>query len=69
MLGAKVHALFEGRGHASFGDVRAVAVPALRHRLGRTYEAEGLSNDVLVERLLSEVPELKGAAAKELSPG
>jgi len=70
VLGGKVQALLEGRSHVSFADIRAVAAPALRHRLGRTYEAEaeGLSNDDLVARLLSEVPELEGPAARELSP-
>ncbi|MEN0063772.1 MAG: MoxR family ATPase [Myxococcota bacterium] len=70
VLGAKVQALLQGRSHASFADVRSIAAPALRHRLGRTFEAEaeGLSSDDLITRLLSEVPELEGRAAKELSP-
>ena len=69
VLGAKVQALLDGRRHASFADVRTIAAPALRHRLGRTFEAEaeGLTNDNLVDRLLSEVPELEGQAAQELS--
>ncbi len=68
VLGAKVQALLEGRAHVSFADVRAVALPALRHRLGPSFEAEadGLSSDDLVERLLSEVSELEGQAAREL---
>ncbi|MCS6988302.1 MAG: magnesium chelatase ATPase subunit I [Chloroherpetonaceae bacterium] len=32
---ASAHAAFEGRTEVSFGDVRAIAVPALRHRLRR----------------------------------
>jgi MoxR-like ATPase len=68
VLGAKVRALLEGRAHVSISDVRAVAPAALRHRIGRNFEAEseGLSTDALVERVLSEVPEVQGAAAKEL---
>src|SRR3954464_8212859 len=33
LLGAKIRALFEGRDEASIDDVRAVALPALRHRV------------------------------------
>jgi MoxR-like ATPase len=68
VLGAKVTALLHGREHASLSDVRAVAISALRHRIGRSFEAEaeGLSSDSLVERVLSEVPEIEGAAAREL---
>ena len=69
VLGAKVHALFAGRTHASLADIRAVALPALRHRLGRSYEAEadGLDADALVKRILDEVPEVEGPVARELS--
>ena len=69
VLGAKVHALFRGRAHASIADVRAVAHGALRHRLGRNFdaEAEGLSTDDLVTRLLDEVPEVEGRVARELT--
>ncbi|MCA9573181.1 MAG: AAA family ATPase, partial [Myxococcales bacterium] len=35
ILGARVNALFEGREHVSFGDVRKAALPGLRHRIGR----------------------------------
>jgi MoxR-like ATPase len=68
VLAAKVTALLQGREHASIGDVRSVALPALRHRIGRSFEAEaeGLTADALVERILSEVPEIEGAAAREL---
>ena len=68
VLGAKVRALLEGRPHVSLADVRAVALPALRHRIGRTFEAEseGLGADALVERVLAEVPEVTGPAAREL---
>ncbi len=69
VLGARVNALFQGRLHASIADVRAVAHGALRHRIGRNFdaEAEGLSADALVSRLLDEVPEAEGRVAKELA--
>jgi MoxR-like ATPase len=68
VLGAKVNALFQGREHASIADVRAVAVPGLHHRIGRSFEAEseGLSAEAVVQRILGEVPEIEGQAAREL---
>ncbi|BDG60849.1 AAA family ATPase [Caldinitratiruptor microaerophilus] len=57
VLGAKVAALRDGRWGASFADVRATALPALRHRLvlGYEAEAEGVSPDDLVRQILDEV--------------
>jgi MoxR-like ATPase len=68
VLGAKVQALLHGREHASISDVRAVAVSALRHRIGRSFEAEaeGLTADAIVERILSEVAEVEGPVAREM---
>ncbi len=58
VLAAKAAALLAGRGHVSFDDVRGVAVPALRHRLIRSFEgeADGTSTDALVTTLLDAVP-------------
>jgi len=68
VLGARVRALIDGRQHAAIADVRAVAVDALRHRIGRSFEAEAaeLSADDLVRRVLAEVPETEGRVAREL---
>jgi MoxR-like ATPase len=59
LLGAKVLALRAGRFTPSFADVRAVAVPALRHRILLNFEgeAEGISTDQLLEALLRTLPE------------
>ncbi|MFG0316104.1 MAG: AAA family ATPase [Planctomycetota bacterium JB042] len=59
VLGAKVRALLDGRMNVSFGDVRAVALPALRHRILTTYEAEvdGVTADDLVRERLESLPE------------
>jgi MoxR-like ATPase len=59
LLGAKVLALRAGRFTPSFADVRAVAVPALRHRILLNFEgeAEGISTDQLLEALLQTLPE------------
>ena len=54
-LGAKVRALSAGRAHASVDDVRAVARPALRHRLILNFEgeAEGAEPESLLDAVLA----------------
>jgi MoxR-like ATPase len=60
ILAAKIEALRAGRFAPSFEDVRHVALPALRHRVLLNFdgEAEGISSDTVVERLLGALPEL-----------
>ncbi|HXI27502.1 MAG TPA: MoxR family ATPase [Vicinamibacterales bacterium] len=57
VLGAKSRALLEGRSAASPADVRAVALPVLRHRILLNFQAEadGVDADQIVERLLESV--------------
>jgi MoxR-like ATPase len=59
ILGAKARALLRGHFHVDFADVRAVAVPVLRHRLVLNFHAraEGVDADALVQRLLKVVAE------------
>jgi MoxR-like ATPase len=59
ILGAKVEALRAGRFAPSFADVRRVATAALRHRVLLNFEgeAEGVTSDAIVARLLSDLPE------------
>jgi MoxR-like ATPase len=59
VLGAKAHALLNGRLNVSCDDVRWVAKPVLRHRLFTNFnaDAEGIGPDQVVERLLQEVQE------------
>jgi MoxR-like ATPase len=59
ILGAKVEALRAGRFAPSFADVRRVAPVALRHRVLLNFEgeAEGVTADAIVARLLADVPE------------
>jgi MoxR-like ATPase len=56
-LGAKVHALLTGRHHVSRADIRAVAIPALRHRviLNFAAQAEGISPDRILGAVIREV--------------
>ncbi|HJR60143.1 MAG TPA: AAA family ATPase [Vicinamibacterales bacterium] len=58
VLGAKARALTSGRYHVSFEDIRALAHPVLRHRVLTNFHAqsEGLTSDVLIDRLLEAVP-------------
>jgi MoxR-like ATPase len=54
----RARALMQGRGYATPDDVKAVALPALRHRVAPAAEAEieGLSVDALLTSLLDKVP-------------
>ena len=58
MLAGKVRALTQGRFNASFDDIEAVALPALRHRLIPNFEAEaeGITTDHIVSQILRDVP-------------
>jgi MoxR-like ATPase len=59
ILAAKAVALFDGRPHASLADVAKVALPALRHRLIRSFEgeADGVSTDAIVRAIVESVPQ------------
>ena len=68
-LGSKVRALLDGRFHVSFKDVKDVVVPAMRHRVILNFEgeAEGITTDMVLEKVISDTPtaneqELAGAA-------
>ena len=57
---AKVRALLAERANVSFEDLRAVSLPALRHRVILNFEgeAEGADPDDIVRNALEETPEL-----------
>jgi MoxR-like ATPase len=59
VLAGKVLALFQGRYNVSIEDIRAMAKPALRHRivLNIKGEAEGVDEDEMIEALIQKVPE------------
>jgi MoxR-like ATPase len=61
LLAAKIRALFDGRFAASVDDVRAVAHPALRHRVLLNFEgeAEGIKTDQVIDVVLKAVPEAR----------
>jgi len=59
ILGSKVRAVMDGRPTPSCGDVRSVAPPVLRHRIVTNFnaDADGVSTDQIIGRLLDEVKE------------
>jgi MoxR-like ATPase len=64
VLAAKARAIIHGRHHVTRDDIVALAYPVLRHRIVPTFnaEAEGVSVDELIARLLKEIP----ATSKQL---
>jgi MoxR-like ATPase len=64
-LGAKLHALLDGRFNTSFSDVKKVFLPAMRHRVLLNFEgeAEGITTDEVLTELLEKTPTMAEAAA------
>jgi len=61
VLAGKVRALLHGRYNVSYGDIRALAPAVLRHRVLLNFhaEAERVTTDELIRRLIEAVPEPK----------
>ena len=57
VLAGKIHALRHGRAFVSVDDIRAVALPALRHRILLNFEGEAdqVNPDTIVAELLKGV--------------
>jgi MoxR-like ATPase len=57
LLGAKARALLEGRSVVALEDIRAVALPVLRHRILLKFQAEadGVDADRVIAQLLERV--------------
>jgi MoxR-like ATPase len=55
---AKINALFAGRDFVTPDDVKTAALPALRHRLVLSFqaEAENIDADTIIDRILNETP-------------
>ncbi|MCA9283349.1 MAG: AAA family ATPase, partial [Phycisphaerales bacterium] len=58
VLGAKCRALVAGRFAVSVDDIKAIALPALRHRMLLNFEgaAEGVTTDDIVENITATLP-------------
>ena len=65
ILGAKARAMLKGRTWVSHEDVAAVAAPVLRHRIVTNFnaEAEGVTTDEIVRRLIKLIPANAAQAA------
>ncbi len=68
ILGGKSRAILHGRLHVTTDDIKEVAYPVLRHRLVTTFnaDAEGVTTDDIIARLIKEVPLPQEEAAARL---
>jgi MoxR-like ATPase len=67
IIGAKAHAVLQGRYYVTIQDVKAIAHPVLRHRVvtNFTAEAEGVTPDKIVDKLLEVIPAREAALEKD----
>jgi MoxR-like ATPase len=58
ILGGKARAILHGRLHVTTEDIRYVAYPVLRHRIVTTFnaDAEGITTDQIIRKLIQAVP-------------
>src|SRR5262249_8517003 len=68
ILGGKARAILHGRLHVTTDDIKSVAYPVLRHRLVTTFnaDAEGVTTDDIISRLIKAVPLPQEAAAAKV---
>jgi len=62
VLGAKARAVLQGRQMVNTDDIRAVALPVLRHRIKTNFnaDAEGVTTDDIIARLIEAIPPTAG---------
>jgi len=67
ILGAKARAMLHGRLFVSTDDVRAVAEPVLRHRIVTNFnaEAEGITPDSIIRKLVEQIPVAPAGSSTE----
>jgi len=58
ILGGKARAILSGRVHVTTDDIKAVALPVLRHRIMTTFhaDADGITTDDVIKRLIEATP-------------
>jgi MoxR-like ATPase len=68
ILAGKARAVLQGRLHVTTKDIQAVAAPVLRHRLVTTFhaDAQGVTPDAIVKKLLEAIPEPLAEAARKV---
>jgi MoxR-like ATPase len=59
LSGGKAMAAMDGRFSVAIDDIRRIAIPILRHRLATNFQAQadGMTTEKILERLLKEIPE------------
>jgi MoxR-like ATPase len=67
IMGGKARAVLHGRYHVSTEDIQAIEAPVLRHRIITNFnaDAEGVTTDTIVERLIESIPAKDGAVATD----
>ncbi len=67
IIGAKSRALLFGRPHVTIDDIKAIALPVMRHRIATNFTAasEGVTTDMVVKRILEETPSREGELEKD----
>ena len=67
ILGGKARAMLNGRYYVSCEDIQEVAYPALRHRIITNFnaEAEGVTTDTIIEKLIALVPRADSEIEKD----
>ncbi|MCK6438812.1 MAG: MoxR family ATPase [Planctomycetes bacterium] len=67
ILGAKARAVLQGRNYVSGEDIRAVAHPVMRHRIAPNFtaEAEGITSDVIIDKLIEVIPRAEADALND----
>ncbi|MGF1583364.1 MAG: AAA family ATPase [Gemmataceae bacterium] len=68
ILGGKARALLRGRAHVMTEDIQAVALPVLRHRIVTTFtaDADGITTDNIIQRLIKALPLPQETAAAKV---
>jgi MoxR-like ATPase len=58
--------MLDGRFHVSFVDIKAATIPAMRHRIILNFEgeAEGITTDMVLEKVVDETPTAVPETAK-----
>ena len=71
VIGGKARAILAGRPYVAIEDIVAVARPVLRHRIIPNFsaQAEGITTDAIVDRLLQELPRHRSDAIEKSSIG
>ena len=65
VLGAKIRAILDGRCHVATADLQQMALPVLRHRIILNFEgqAEGISTDDVIHRIISQLNQSPATAS------